>query len=379
MRYASSTGTRRSSSSSTRAALSIDECVCSLQTTTRRSGMTARAAASAVSVAVDAVSSMCAVPLARQAEQLAEPRRRRAPRAPRAPGDVRQRMPTWFSATASSSARIAGLRAGVREVREEARMLPVRDRGQDQPSRSSSSAENGSAVSGGDSGSRSSSQPGSTCASTGSSPTRSRYDAAHSSAAAPSRLRSTRPALPDPLDLLPRPRVHDVRLRQPRAPRLADPELDVVLRADLVAVGVDDELQPRLARRARVHVAQVEPVRLRVDLEERLRLERLLDHALEVDVDRRRACSACGPVRWPMQSTYGFSIAAKTRSSGFFRRAACTDATTQSSVASCSSGMSSVPSALMLTSTPRRMRNGATSSCSAAISSACASSRPSRR
>ena len=58
MRYASSTGTRRSSSSSTRAALSIDECVCSLQTTTRRSGITARAAASAVSVAVDAVSSM---------------------------------------------------------------------------------------------------------------------------------------------------------------------------------------------------------------------------------------------------------------------------------------------------------------------------------
>ena len=63
-------------------------------------------------------------------------------------------------------------------------------------------------------------------------------------------------------------------------------ELDVVLRADLVPVGVDDELQPGLARGARVHVAQVEPVRLRVELEERLRLERLLDHALEVDVDR---------------------------------------------------------------------------------------------
>src|SRR5436305_1925708 len=49
---------------------------------------------------------------------------------------------------------------------------------------SSSSAENGSASSGGDSGSCESSQPGSTCASTGSSPTRSRYDDAHSRAAA---------------------------------------------------------------------------------------------------------------------------------------------------------------------------------------------------
>src|SRR5205085_10548755 len=94
-----------------------------------------------------------------------------------------------------------------------------------------------------------------------------------------------RPALPDPLDLLPRPRVHDVCLRQPRAARLTDPELDVGLRAELVPVRVDDELQPGLARRASVHVAQVEPVRLRVQLQERLRLECLLDHALHVDVD----------------------------------------------------------------------------------------------
>src|SRR5262249_39450266 len=95
------------------------------------------------------------------------------------------------------------------------------------------------------------------------------------------------PALGDPLDLLPRSRVHDVALREPGAPGLADAELDVRLRSDLVAVGVDDELQPGLARRTRVDVAQVEPVRLRVELEERPRLERLLDDALDIEVDSR--------------------------------------------------------------------------------------------
>ena len=68
--------------------------------------------------------------------------------------------------------------------------------------------------------------------------------------------------------LLPRARVDDVGLREPRPPRLADAELHVVERPDLVAVGVDDELQARLACGAGGR-REVEPVGLRVDLEER--------------------------------------------------------------------------------------------------------------
>src|SRR5215212_6368443 len=89
---------------------------------------------------------------------------------------------------------------------------------------------------------------------------------------------TSRASFPQPLDLAPGAGVEDVVLRQPRAARLADPEFDEVERADLVAVGVDHHLQPRLARRARVHVREIEPVRLRVDLEEGPRLESLLDH-----------------------------------------------------------------------------------------------------
>src|SRR5436305_1830700 len=60
----------------------------------------------------------------------------------------------------------------------------------------------------------------------------------------------------------------------------------VAAHTDRLAVRVVHELQPRLARGPRVHVGQVETIGLRVDLEERACLERLLDHALEVD--RRR-------------------------------------------------------------------------------------------
>src|ERR1700694_2975522 len=55
-------------------------------------------------------------------------------------------------------------------------------------------------------------------------------------------------------------------------------------RRDLVRVARDDDLPPGLARESRVRVAEVEPIWLRVDLQERPRLERLLDDALEVDV-----------------------------------------------------------------------------------------------
>src|SRR5262249_60326685 len=53
-----------------------------------------------------------------------------------------------------------------------------------------------------------------------------------------------------------------------------------------VAVGFDPELQARLLRRARVHVAKVEPVGLTVDLEEAARCERTLDDPLDVDLAR---------------------------------------------------------------------------------------------
>src|SRR5690348_6723394 len=89
------------------------------------------------------------------------------------------------------------------------------------------------------------------------------------------------------LDLRPRARVQHVVFRKPRAARLSDAELDVVERPDLMAVGVDHELEPGLARGARVYVRQVEAIGLRVDLEERPSLERLLDDTLDVDLRRR--------------------------------------------------------------------------------------------
>ena len=145
MRYASSTGTRRSSSSSTRAALSIDECVCSVQTTTRRSGIAARAAASAVSVAIDAVSSMWPCHSAGQAEQLPEPRRRPLLELGER-GPVRQRIPTWFSAIVSNSARIAGSEAVFGKYARKRGCCQCVTAGRISRSRSSSSAENGSPV-----------------------------------------------------------------------------------------------------------------------------------------------------------------------------------------------------------------------------------------
>src|SRR5579859_4329501 len=100
-----------------------------------------------------------------------------------------------------------------------------------------------------------------------------------------SRRRSTRLLhLPE---LLCGARVHDVGLRQPAAPRLRNRELEIRLRADLVPVRGDDELQSCLLRGPRVDVAQVEPVRLAVDLEEGARRERALDHPPDVDGARR--------------------------------------------------------------------------------------------
>src|SRR4029079_6880312 len=89
------------------------------------------------------------------------------------------------------------------------------------------------------------------------------------------RRESSGPLPPRLVELLPRAGVRDVALLEPAAARLPDAELDVGLRGDLMRVGVDDELQPRVLRRARMDVAQVETVGLPVDLEEAPDLERL--------------------------------------------------------------------------------------------------------
>ena len=80
-----------------------------------------------------------------------------------------------------------------------------------------------------------------------------------------------------------------------------------------------------------------------------------------------------------MQSTCGCSIAASTRSVGERSKAVWSDATTQSSSASSSSGTSTDPSTLMFASTPRSTRNGLSRVFTSSISSHCASMRPSRR
>ena len=81
-------------------------------------------------------------------------------------------------------------------------------------------------------------------------------------------------------------------------------------------------------------------------------------------------------VRWPMQSTCGFSIAVRTRSVGLRSNAACNDAITQSRSASTSSGSDSEPSIRMFTSMPLRIRNGFSRSLSTSISRSCSASVP---
>ena len=127
-----------------------------------------------------------------------------------------------------------------------------------------------------------------------------------------------------------------------------------------------------------MRVAEVEPVGLRVDLEERAGLERLLDDALESTSAGPRRLSF-RPVRWPMQSTCGFSIAASTRSVRSLSKPECTEAITQSRSASTSSATSTSPFARMLASTPFRSLKRPSFSWSLSISRLCASMRPSRR
>ena len=170
MRSSSSTGTLRSSIPSMRAAFSTDECACSEQTTTLRP-VTWRAAISAASVDVDAVSSMWPCQPSGRPSSCRTQSTVRSSSSVDA-GDARQRSATWFSVAASSSARIPGSDAGDREVREEARVLPVRERRDDQLVEVAQHVRERLALLGRRlAAAARESSPGSTCASTGSSPT----------------------------------------------------------------------------------------------------------------------------------------------------------------------------------------------------------------
>ncbi len=115
---------------SMRAFFSTDECACSEQTTTLRP-VTWRAAISAASVDVDAVSSMCPCQPSGRPEQLPYPvdraqlelgrRRRGAP--------VERHLVQRRGQQLGEDPRLG---RGDGEVREEARVLPVRERGDDQ-------------------------------------------------------------------------------------------------------------------------------------------------------------------------------------------------------------------------------------------------------
>ena len=157
------------------------------------------------------------------------------------------------------------------------------------------------------------SSPGSTCASTGSSldplevarepirasPRRRRAEVAHRAIIA--------------LTSAQRSRVDDLRRREPAAPGLRNREIEVVERRGRVGVARERRSARRPRPRPRVRVAQVEPIGLAVDLEERSRLRGTREDRLEVERRRRRGGPIFRPVRWPMQSTCGFSIAARMR------------------------------------------------------------------
>ena len=174
--------------------------------------------------------------------------------------------------------------------------------------------------------------------------------------------------------------LSDLVLRQPARRAWRDAELGVAERADLVRVGGDGDRarrpRPRAARARRAGRAG--------------RAGELISRAVPVSTarattrststSRRRARLLIRrPVRWPMQSTCGFSIAASTRSVGLRSSDVCSDATTQSSSraprrpgrARRRRGCSPRPRAARGTASAARS--------SASISSACASSRPSRR
>ena len=155
-----------------RAPFSTDECACSEQTTTLRP-VTWRAAISAASVDVDAVSSMCPCQPSGRPSSCRTQSTTRSSSSVDA-GDARQCSATWFIAAAISSARMPGSDAVTAKYAKKRGCCQFVSAGTISSSRSRSTFANGSPCSGGDAGSFAESSPGSTCASTGSSPTRSR-------------------------------------------------------------------------------------------------------------------------------------------------------------------------------------------------------------
>ena len=126
MRKASSTGAWRISRPRMRQARSMDECACSEATTTRRSGSAVRAAHSAASVEVDAESSMWPCHVAGKSSNWHDPRERQLLEL----GHGRRRAPEHAVGVERRRQQLgedARLRAGDREVGEEARVVPVRD------------------------------------------------------------------------------------------------------------------------------------------------------------------------------------------------------------------------------------------------------------
>ena len=226
IRSSSSTGTLRSSIPSMRASFSTEECACSEQTTTLRP-VTCRAAISAASVDVDAVSSMWPC----------QPSGR--------PSSCRTQSTTRSSSSVDGGRRAPDerdlvhrrreqlgedprLRRGDREVREEARVLPVRQRGHDQLVEVAQDVGERLGLL-----RRRHRQLRGQLAGLHLREHRQLADALEI-AAPPSRARRrrprgshSRPLLPQLVELLPRARVGDVVLRQPAAPRLPDRELDV--------------------------------------------------------------------------------------------------------------------------------------------------------
>ena len=161
-------------------------------------------------------------------------------------------------------------RASIGEVGEEARVLPVRERrairlvevAEDVGERLAVLRRRRRAAA-------ARSSPGSTCASTGSSPTPLEVARRPVDRRVAVLAEASRPLPPQLLDLRPRARVQHVVLRQPAAPRLRDRE---ARRSPSRAVWCASELTrsftpASFAARA-CDVAEVEPVRLAVDLEE---------------------------------------------------------------------------------------------------------------
>ena len=61
-------------------------------------------------------------------------------------------------------------------------------------------------------------------------------------------------------EILDRPRIQDVRFRQPGPPQLPDSIMHRVQMADVVRVGIDHNVAAQLPGPAQVDVAQVKPV-----------------------------------------------------------------------------------------------------------------------